>query len=81
MALKLRSSKRYIGVYFAPSLKKWRAVLGKNTKRLIGDFSTELEAAGAYNNYVRARDGFNAGFLLSRVNVLPEEQVCGDAEL
>jgi hypothetical protein len=71
MALKLRCSKRYIGVYFAPSLNKWRAIYGKNTKKILGDFPTEIEAAKRYNEYVRERDGFNAGFLLSRVNDLP----------
>jgi hypothetical protein len=81
MALKLRSSKLYIGTYYAPSLKQWRAIFGKNTKRLIGEFSTELDAARAYNNFVRVRDGLNGGFLLSRVNDLPEERVCADAEL
>ena len=73
MALKLRSSKRYIGTYYAPSLSKWRAIYGKNTKKILGDFETELEAAKRYNEYVRERDGFNGGFLLSRVNDLPEE--------
>jgi hypothetical protein len=81
MALKLRSSKLYIGVYFAPSLNKWRAIFGKNTKKIIADCNTELESARAYNRFVKERDGFNGGFLLSRVNVLPEEQVCDDAEL
>jgi hypothetical protein len=80
MALKLRSSKEYIGVFFAPTLNRWRALHGKNTKQLIGEFSTEIEAAKSYNQFVRARDGFNGGFLLSRVNILPEEQVCADAE-
>jgi hypothetical protein len=79
MALRLRSSKRYIGVYFAPSLNKWRAIFGKNTKTVLGDFTTEIEAAKRYNEYVRERDGFNAGFLLSRVNDLPEEQGCAPA--
>jgi len=74
MALRLRSSQRYIGTYYVPKLKIWRAIFGKNTKRLIGDFPTEIEAARAYNNFVRERDGFNGGFPLSRVNDLPEEQ-------
>jgi hypothetical protein len=75
MALKLRCSTQYIGTYYAPSLKKWRAIFGKNTKKLLGDFPTEIEAAKRYNEYVRERDGFNGGFLLSRVNVLPEEHI------
>lgn len=80
MALKLRSSKRYIGTYYVPKLKIWRAIFGKNTKKVLGDFETELEAAKRYNEYVRERDGKNGGFLLSRVNDLPEEQqVCADA--
>ena len=79
MALRLCSSKRYIGTYYAPSLNKWRAIFGKNTKKVLGDFETELEAAKRYNEYVRERDGMNGGFLLSRVNDLPEEQVCADA--
>jgi hypothetical protein len=74
MALRLRSSTRYIGVYFAPSLNKWRAIFGKNTKKLIAECSTELECAKLYNEYVRERDRFNGGFLLSRVNDLPEER-------
>jgi hypothetical protein len=74
MALKLRCSKQFIGVYFAPSLNKWRAMHGKNTKNILGDCPTEIEAGRAYNDYVRARDGFNGGFLLSRVNDLPEER-------
>ena len=76
MALKLHSSKLYIGVYYAPSLptlRKWRAIFGKNTKRVIGDFPTEIEAARAYNSFVRERDGLNGGFLLSRVNDLPDK--------
>jgi hypothetical protein len=74
MALKLRCSKRYIGVYFAPSLNKWRAIFGKNTKKIIADCDSELGCAAAYNRFVKERDGFNGGFLLSRVNDLPEEQ-------
>jgi hypothetical protein len=80
MALKLRCSKLYIGVFYAPSLNKWRAIFGKNTKTIIADCQTELECAKRYNDYVKERDGFNGGFLLSRVNDLPEEQVCADAE-
>jgi hypothetical protein len=79
MALKLRASRNYIGTYYAPTLNRWRALHGKNTKTIIGDFPTEIEAARAYNAYVVSRDGWNAGFLLSRVNVLPEEQVCAPA--
>jgi hypothetical protein len=78
MALKLRSSQRYIGTYYIPKLKIWRAIHGKNTKTIIADCQTELECAKRYNDYVRERDGFNGGFLLSRVNDLPEEQVCGE---
>jgi len=74
MTLKLRLSTQYINVYYAPSLRKWRAQFGKNTKVIIGDFATEIEAARAYNDYVKRRDGFNGGFLLSRVNDLPDEQ-------
>lgn len=81
MALKLCSSRRYIGTYYVPKLKIWRAIFGKNTKQILGDFSTELDAAKAYNRFVKERDGFNGGFLLSRVNDLPEERVCADAEL
>jgi hypothetical protein len=77
MALKLRCSKRYIGVYFAPSLNKWRAIFGKNTKKIIADCETELECAAAYNRFVKERDGFNGGFLLSRMNDLPEELASG----
>ena len=82
MPLKLRSSKQYIGVYYAPSLKKWRAIFGKNTKTVIAECQTELECAKLYNEHVENRDGFNGGFLLSRVNdVLEEaEQVSGDTE-
>jgi hypothetical protein len=80
MALNLRSSKQYIGVYYAPSLKKWRAIFGKNTKTVIADCQTELECAQRYNDYVKNRDGLNGGFLLSRVNDLPEERVCADVE-
>jgi len=76
MALRLRLSTRYINVYYAPTLNKWRAQFGKNSKTIIGDFPTEIEAAAAYNRFVKERDGFNAGFLLSRVNDLPEEQGC-----
>lgn len=77
MALRLRCSEQYIGVYYAPSLRKWRTQIGKDTKRVIGDFPTELEAAAAYNRFVKERDGFNGGFLLSRVNDLPEELASG----
>jgi hypothetical protein len=73
MALKLRCSTQYIGVYYAPSLHKWRALHGKNSKVVIGDFHTELEAARGYNDHVKRRDGFNGGFLLSRVNDIQEE--------
>jgi AP2 domain len=75
MALRLRTSQNYIGVYFVQKLSKWRAQSGTNTKRVIGDFPTEVEAAQAYNRFVKARDEFNGGFLLSRVNDLREEQV------
>jgi hypothetical protein len=76
VALRHRASQNYIGVYFVPKAKlnRWRAQWGKNTKKLLGDFPTEIEAAAAYNRFVKRRDEFNAGFLLSRVNDLPEEQ-------
>jgi hypothetical protein len=74
MALRLRASRNYIGTYYAPTLDRWRALHGKNTKTIIGDFPTEIEAARAYNDYVKRRDGFNGGFGLSRINcVEPEE--------
>ena len=74
MALKLRASQKFIGTYYIPKLKIWRAIHGKNTKKILGDFPTEPEAAAAYNRFVRQRDGHNGGFFLSRVNDLPEER-------
>jgi hypothetical protein len=74
MALRLRASQNYIGVYFVSALNKWRAQSGKNTKVTIADCLTEIEAARAYNEFVRARDGFNGGFLLSRVNDVREKR-------
>jgi hypothetical protein len=74
MALRVRASQNFIGVYYVPKLNKWRAQVGKNTKVTIADCLTEIQAARAYNDYVRRRDGFNGGFLLSSVNDLPEER-------
>jgi hypothetical protein len=77
MVLRLRASRNFIGTYYAPTLNRWRALHGKNTKTIIGDFPTEIEAAAAYNRFVRERDGKNGGFILSRVNDLPEEREHG----
>ena len=55
---KLKESDTYKGVFFddeLPGPKKWVARLNRSCARynFIGAFETELEAAKAYNDYVK----------------------------
>jgi hypothetical protein len=70
MNQRFRRSKTYIGVAFDPAIKQWFAYTGKSSKRILASCGTELDAAKAYNAFMTARDGFNAGFLLTRINDL-----------
>ena len=56
------TSSHFIGVYYNKSRKKWRANVRLNgEKKHIGHFETEIEAAEAYNDFVRENnlDDFN----------------------
>jgi hypothetical protein len=70
---RVRSSKKFIGVYYSPLLNKWLACKGKNSKVTVATCETEYAAAVAFNDYTRAQHGHNGGFLLSRINDIPEE--------
>ena len=47
---KKNASSKYRGVWYYKKKKRWRAVIGiNNTRKIIGSFHTELEAAKAYD--------------------------------
>ena len=54
----LKKSDRYYGVYYDRELQepnRWVARVNRSCARfnLVGSFKTELEAAKAYNNYIK----------------------------
>ena len=51
----------YVGVYSQPGSVKWMAQYGDDkNSTLIGTYDSEVEAALAYDTFVRAKDGENA---------------------
>jgi hypothetical protein len=70
---KLRPSKRFPGVWFHTEMRMWRARYKRHGKPvIIGHYASEIEAAAAFNAAVIAHDR-GGGFLLSRINFIPEE--------
>lgn len=58
---------RFVGVMFHATKKKWRAAISiLGTKRVLGYYDSEIEAAKAYNEIAKR---YGKPF-----NVLPEEE-------
>ena len=71
----LTPSKKYLGVYWHSGLRKFRAQIKRHgTLCIVGHYSSDREAAEAFNAAVRERDGRNGGFLLSEINFIKEEE-------
>lgn len=65
----LGSSSEYVGVSFIPTTSRWRARITQKRKTiLIGVFSTEIEAAIAYNEMAIKLYGENA-----KLNIIEQE--------
>jgi len=47
---KINTSSKYRGVWYNKKKKRWRAVIGiNNTRKVIGNFRDEIDAAKAYD--------------------------------
>jgi hypothetical protein len=63
------STSKYLGVSYDPSRKKWKAQISHyNKNRFIGRYSTEEEAAIAYNNAAKYYHGQYAN-----LNIITED--------
>lgn len=62
-----RTSSRFKGVYWRPSRRRWVAMIQASySRRHLGDFKSELEAARAYNRAAKRLFG-----RFARLNIVP----------
>jgi hypothetical protein len=74
MNFRMRVSKIYIGVAYDPAIGKWIAYRGQNTKKILATCNSELSAAKEFNRFIHDEARNNGGFLLGRLNDIPEEK-------
>jgi hypothetical protein len=74
MNFRIRVGKIYIGVTYDPATNKWLAYRGQNTKRILAACNSELAAAKEFNQFIQNEARNNGGFLLGRLNDIPEEK-------
>jgi hypothetical protein len=67
---KPRGKSKYIGVYWHKQNQKWRARYCDSTRKHIGYYTTEIDAARAYDDTI-LRLGLNNGFRKLNIDLYP----------